>query len=641
MNKNKILLISLLALIVVSILIYTIQKNYYNPQYKTITRKIFKSDKFSKKELAERLRIINSLPEKPNVLFIILDDQNDWLNFLRKEQVSHTPHMNQLAKKSVNFINAHVPSTQCNPSRASILTGLAPYTTGIYHNLSPSDAIIRRDKLTTIMQSFSSDGYKVIGVGKIFHERQKMNDHFDYYFDSKDIKADSEDFFDYKTRLKDETDSFDYQNAQRVRSILKQKHTEPFFLAFGTHDPHPVWQSSQKYFNLYPLADVPVPITEKPQGISLPEEDKADLRIFRRLKERNQLQKAIRAYLSTVSQVDARIGEIMEALESSEYKDNTIVILLSDHGFHLGSKERIGKKTLWEPATHIPFLIRIPGLSHGELCAKPVSVIDTFPTLIELCKLSPVEGLDGKSLMPMIADPGIYYREPILATSGYKNHAVRKKYWKYISYIDGSEELYDLLNDPNELNNLAEKTKHQELKLELAEYLPEFNKEPLPDSFNIVKWIAYTDQDSGFYVDSQKVHKKKFSEFEDITFNKEEQKLPITEISFNTAQSYCQSQGKRLPRYQEWKLITNKTIHYSTEVLPEKNRGIKIDKIKSLPANKHGIYDTEDNAWEWLESSSGKAIIIETSIQQDVFAYNADKDFKAKYIGFRCVADAF
>jgi len=124
MRKTKIVLISVLALVAFTLLFYVVQKSYYNPQYKTITREIFKSDKFSKDELENRLRIINSLPEKPNVLFIILDDQNDWLDFLRTEHVSHTPHMNKLAQESINFINAHVPSTQCNPSRAAILKGM-------------------------------------------------------------------------------------------------------------------------------------------------------------------------------------------------------------------------------------------------------------------------------------------------------------------------------------------------------------------------------------------------------------------------------------------------------------------------------------------------------------------------------------
>jgi arylsulfatase A-like enzyme len=175
------------------------------------------------------------------------------------------------------------------------------------------------------------------------------------------------------------------------------------------------------------------------------------------------------------------VGRVLEALDESPYAEDTIIVLWSDHGLHLGEKLHWRKSTLWEESTHVPLIVVAPGVTHaGGVCSRSVSLMDVYPTLIDLCGLGPVSALEGKSLVALLKDPKASWDQPALTTSGYLNHALRSERWRYIRYANGSEELYDHHKDPLEWTNLAEDPDYRIVKEELAQWLPQLNAPHAP-----------------------------------------------------------------------------------------------------------------------------------------------------------------
>jgi arylsulfatase A-like enzyme len=187
----------------------------------------------------------------------------------------------------------------------------------------------------------------------------------------------------------------------------------------------------------------------------------------------NQWHRAVQGYLATISFVDAHVGRLLVALEHSEYADNTIVVLWGDHGWHLGEKQHWRKHALWETTTRTTLIISAPGqLQKNLLCWRPVSLIDLYPTLVELCGLPSRNGLDGHSIVPLLQDPKMEWKRPVLITYGQGNHAVRTERWRYIRYHDGGEELYDHDSDPQEWTNLANLSRHSLVIERLRKSIP-------------------------------------------------------------------------------------------------------------------------------------------------------------------------
>ncbi|MHC4118913.1 MAG: sulfatase [Planctomycetota bacterium] len=452
----------------------------------------------------------------PNVLFIAVDDMNDWVSYLGGYVGKvHTPNFERLARRGVSFTNAHSPSTVCNPSRTAIMTGLRPSTTGVYNNGQWWRPAL--GDVVTMPEHFRANGYKVCGGGKIFHHTLGNNppDLWDEYFAQVQDTAWHYDYpvpgqhvakkglhwpegfplngienvrlgkrpptnyreFDWGPLDKADLEMGDGQMVKWAIDFLQKPHKKPFFLAAGIYRPHLAWYAPRKYFDLYPLEQIALPRLQQddlddvpPAGRAMATARRAD---FELVKKTGKYRQAVQAYLASISFADALVGYLLDALDSSEHSRNTIVVLWSDHGWHLGEKGAWHKRTLWERATHVPFFAAAPGVTTpGSTCRRPVNLIDLYPTLIELCGLETKPELDGLSLVPLLKDPDARWRRPSLTTHERGNHALRTERWRYIRYSDGAEELYDHQNDPNEWKNLAKDPQYASVKEEMVRWLP-------------------------------------------------------------------------------------------------------------------------------------------------------------------------
>jgi arylsulfatase A-like enzyme len=279
-------------------------------------------------------------------------------------------------------------------------------------------------------------------------------------------------------------------NAKWIITELKKPQEKPFFLAYGLTKPHLTWSVPQKYFDLHPLEGIKLPPTKKGDLDDLPAFGKKLAReVYDPSGERdfavkpngdhanvivnNQWLKAVQAYLATISFADAQIGRVLDALDRSGHADNTIIVLWGDHGWHLGEKNHWRKHALWDVSTRTPLIFSAPqGVAKDKLCQRPVSLIDIYPTLIDLCELPKRRGLDGQSLKSLLENPERKWDRPVVITYGLNNHAVQTERWRYIRYRDGGQELYDHERDPNEWTNLASIPKYSSVKTELANSLP-------------------------------------------------------------------------------------------------------------------------------------------------------------------------
>ncbi|WKN42104.1 sulfatase [Tunicatimonas pelagia] len=435
----------------------------------------------------------------PNVLFIASDDLNDWIGALNGHPQVQTPNIDRLAARGTLFTNAHTQAPLCNPSRVSIMTGLRPTTTGIY-GLAPRHRQVERTKdVVTLPQYFAANGYRTMSGGKVFHagitpEERKVEfqewgpDGGHVPMPERKIVTAPLDmvnhpFIDWGVYPKDdETAMDDYKVASWAVDQLKQlgeekNNEEPFFLAVGFNKPHVPLYTTQKWFDLYPEADVMLP--------TAPEGDRDDVPDFAwylhwflpepRLSwviENNQWQAKVRAYLAAISFMDAQVGRVLDALEEQGLDDNTIIVFWSDHGYHLGEKDITGKNTLWERSTRVPLIFAGPGVSVGMQSSQPAELLDMYPTLVALAGLPQQEATEGLSLLPQLKNPDTPRERPAITTHNPGNHSVRSERWRYIRYADGSEELYDHLRDPEEWANLAGNSEYAEVITELAAWLP-------------------------------------------------------------------------------------------------------------------------------------------------------------------------
>lgn len=434
---------------------------------------------------------------------IVVDDWNDWVGALGGHPQVKTPNLDRLAARGVLFTDAHAAAPICNPSRTAVLTGKRPSTTGVYGNEEEPWRKALPDAVT-LPQHFRANGYRSLGGGKVFHHGRGFNDPQswdDYYFwnpkgrengwhDNYSFPPDPEPArpstpmpsvswrnFDWAPVDVRDEEMPDFKVSSWASEVLGQRHERPFFLAAGLFRPHIPWFVPRRYFDLYPLDSIVLPAVK--------EDDLADVPPFARRIALNQhsrhdllvstgnWRRAVQAYLACITFSDAMVGRMLDALDRGPNRDNTIVALWSDHGYHLGEKWHWHKQSLWQRATHVPLVISAPGITKpGSRCERPVGLVDLYPTLSELAGLKPTEGLDGVSLRPLLEDPGRAWDCPALTTYGRGNHAIRTERWSYIRYHDGSEELYDRRQDAHEWINLASSPAVQGLKKELQRWLP-------------------------------------------------------------------------------------------------------------------------------------------------------------------------
>jgi len=275
-------------------------------------------------------------------------------------------------------------------------------------------------------------------------------------------------------------------DGQMVRwavEFLGRKQEKPFFLAAGIYRPHLPWYAPRKYFELYPLEGIELPrlkpddLDDVPPAGRRMVSRRADFELILR---EGKYREAVQAYLASISFADALVGRLLDALDASPYARNTLIVLWSDHGWHLGEKSHWHKMTLWERATRVPFIVSGPGVARGKECRRPVGLIDIYPTLVDLCSLPERADLDGISLVSLLKDPGGARDRPALTTYLRGNHAVRDGRWRYIRYANGDEELYDHEGDPREWTNLASHPEWEHIKRRLARWLPRMDAPDVP-----------------------------------------------------------------------------------------------------------------------------------------------------------------
>lgn len=435
---------------------------------------------------------------RPNVLFISIDDLNDWIGCLGGHPDVRTPNLDRFAASGVNFSNAHCAAPLCNPSRASLMTGIRPSTSGVYDNPQPMRRSPVLANAVTLSQHFRAAGYSVTGGGKIYHGAFPDPQSWDDYYPNQGpyrspdpsppklpangIPKTSQ--FDWGPVDVPDAEMGDYKVAEWARQQLSRRHAKPFFLACGIYRPHLPWYVPRKYFEMYPLDRITPPevnendlddVPDAGRRIAQPERDHANVLKY------NQWRHAVQGYLASITFADAMVGRVLEALDGSPHAADTTVVLWSDHGWHLGEKLHWRKFALWEEATHNVLMVRAPGLTRaGGRCARTVNLLDIYPTLIEMAQLPRRTELEGRSLMPLLKNPAARWPYPTLTTYRKDNHSVRDERWRYIRYADGSEELYDRDKDPLEWTNLAARKELEGEKRRLAQWLPKVNAEPTP-----------------------------------------------------------------------------------------------------------------------------------------------------------------
>jgi arylsulfatase A-like enzyme len=273
----------------------------------------------------------------------------------------------------------------------------------------------------------------------------------------------------------------DWQVADWVIRRLMMAHGKPFFLACGFYRPHLPWYVPPEYFDLYPLEEVTLPHVKEDDLDDVPARGRKMARPggdHAKVIKHGQWRKAVQAYLASISFTDACVGRVIDALDKSPHARDTVIVLWSDHGWHLGEKLHWRKFALWEEATHNVMMFVAPGVTRpGGRCTRPVNLIDIYPTLVDLCGLAPREGIEGLSLVPLLENPEQAWARPSLTTHGKDNHTIRTERFRYIRYADGSEELYDRSVDEMEWTNLAENPEYDYIKEELRRWLPEVNAE--------------------------------------------------------------------------------------------------------------------------------------------------------------------
>lgn len=449
--------------------------------------------------LAFLFTVFANAKTKPNILFISVDDLNDWISPMGGHPQSLTPNFQRLADRSVLFANAHCPAPACGPCRAAILSGIAPHRSGLYENMQPLREIM--PEVTLMPRHFANNGYHASGSGKILHyvidppswddyfpEKEKDNPFpFTRYPDERPVSLPRGGPWQYvetdwgPLEVTDEEFGGDWSVSKWVsEQLLDPPEDKPFFLACGLYRPHEPWFVPAKYFEPFPLEDIEMPPGYRPNDLDdIPPAGRALARnrYFPHIQWHGQWRAGVQGYLASIHFADAMLGRVLDALDESPRRDNTIVVLWSDHGWHLGEKEHWQKFTGWRVCSRVPLMIMAPGVKPAR-CDQPVSTFDIFKTLVSLTGIPEREKLSGNDLSPLLENPDASW--PHLALTqlrGPKAFALSGRKFRYIHYANGDEELYNIADDPYEHTNLAKNPDHAET---LARFRKQAPKDGIP-----------------------------------------------------------------------------------------------------------------------------------------------------------------
>jgi arylsulfatase A-like enzyme len=492
--------------------------------------------------------------DRPNVLMIVLDDMNDWLGVMGGHPQSKTPNMDRLAKEGILFLNAHNNVAVCSPSRASFMSGVHPLTSGCWGFDNPlKNEVLRHTK--TLPEYARENGYTAYQTGKVFHhippkawtEMGIPKYHGPMAWDGKQVALhpscpatmealgpldatyasladvpsvegyagwwDSRNNRPFRYVSDDDRDLMTDEKSvhwfrEKMAELEAGGHAEPFLMAFGIMRPHTPLVVPQEYFDLFPLDAVKLPKMLENDVADLPwGEDSRGRQTIEALRAGAkdpdlEFRKYVRAYLASVAFADDIVGQALEILDRSRFRDNTVVLLFGDNGYHIGEKEYLWKYTLWEESSRIPLIIRDPrrAESPGQTVNHPVSLIDVFPTIVDLCgmtgetaKNSGGAPVDGHSLRPFLENPETTEWDgpegvlSVIASWKSKRPAeqhlsLRTKDWRYTRYYPEGEELYDHRSDPYEWTNLASHPEYAVIKAELGRQLDSMIPEAAPRS---------------------------------------------------------------------------------------------------------------------------------------------------------------
>ena len=497
--------------------------------------------------------------KKPNVVFIIVDDLNDYEGAFDGHPQVKTPNIDKLAKSGISFLNAHSNCPVCAPSRNSLFTGVYPHHSKDFGWTALKDQpVLKNNK--TMMELFKENGYHVMGSGKLLHHHRKdmwdewgvnINNYGPLAFNGTEPVghpsvpepfrsigpidgsfaplSDIPTFPDSISKgnktgwlyTRNKPDFLEYTNddkrdlmpdemhaqwaAKRIQEMDEQDSLKPFFMGIGFVRPHTPLYAPQRFFDMFPIEDIE--LSEILEGDSedthyknIYPQDIKGLRYYQTLKESYNgdaelgLKHFLQAYLACIAFVDEQIGVVVDAINNSKFKENTIIVLVADHGWQMGEKDYLFKNSPWEESTRIPYIIKVPGAKNGQKVNHPVSLIDIYPTLKDVCNLNGDNRKNtngaasgGFSLKPFLENQdtkkwqgpkgaltvvgvGLNNNDVMKQTYSYRTHN-----WRYILYLDGTEELYHNKVDPFEWENLAENEQYaaqkKQLKNEMIELI--------------------------------------------------------------------------------------------------------------------------------------------------------------------------
>jgi len=422
--------------------------------------------------------------DKPTVLFLAIDDLNHWVGYTGRNPQTRTPNIDRLSKMGVSFTNAHCAAPACEPSRASLMSGMRPSTTGCYLNGHTWKNHVPEG--VSLNATFRKAGYYTAAMGKIYHSHGGAETVYASEWDNypkmvKPSNGGAEKYQGYHVPLPLDMKDQDLGDWHTVDFCIKQLNTKrdkPLFLACGLVKPHLPWAVPRKYAKMFPRDKIKLPPHIKNDLADVPPRGQkiGNTSDHPRFLKSGRWKDAIQSYLATIAYVDVNVGRLLDGLEKSPHAGKTIIVLWGDHGWHLGEKEHWRKFTLWEEATRAPMIWVVPGVTKGGgLCKRPVDFMSIFPTLCDAAGVDIPDHVEGKSLRPLLKDPEAKWEGVAITSYGYKNHAVRSERWRYIRYADGSEELYDHSKDPQEYTNLAGDKSLAKVKAALAARLPAKN----------------------------------------------------------------------------------------------------------------------------------------------------------------------
>ncbi|MEO0414857.1 MAG: sulfatase [Verrucomicrobiota bacterium] len=430
-----------------------------------------------------------------------IDDLNDWTGGLGGHPQAKTPNIDRLAKQGTLFTNAHCQSPVCNPSRASLMTGRYPHSSGVYFLGPDLKAAPELKDLDTLPERFAKNGYQTLAAGKLFHTGDKR--FFEEYGGSmggfgprpkkKISQPHGHPLWDWGAYPESDEEMPDHKIATWAVEKIKgmpEKLDKPFFMGVGFYRPHVPMYAPKKWFDMFPIEDIILPEVNA--------DDRSDLSDYAiALTNKNhvspehdwvvkagQWEHAVQSYLASIAFADYCLGLVLDAIEASPHRDNTILVLFSDHGFHLGEKQRWAKRTIWEDGDRVPLIISAPGYQADKRTGKPAQLLDIFPTLLELTGLPKDPTQEGNSLVPLLENPECKWPNISLSSFGKGNYAIRSEHYRFIQYLDGSEEFYDHREDPHEWHNLIESADSDLLKVieEHRSHLPKNDVAVLPAS---------------------------------------------------------------------------------------------------------------------------------------------------------------